>query len=77
MFRSLACLAVAATGVFAAPADSGVGLAVRNAPGVSTSETLHELRRHLIRARDLGVEYLLDETFSINHRVSQVAILKM
>ena len=78
MFRSLTYLAaVAAAGVLAAPADSAAGLAVRNAPGMSTSETLHELRRHLIHARELGAEFLLDESFPINHRVSQVAILKM
>ncbi|KAH6683655.1 hypothetical protein F5X68DRAFT_263050 [Plectosphaerella plurivora] len=73
MLLSLALLACA-TAAIAASADPGPGLAVRNAPGLTATETVDEVRRRLLRARD---DNPVDQKVEIREHFSNVPLFRI
>ncbi|KAH7377074.1 hypothetical protein B0T11DRAFT_336117 [Plectosphaerella cucumerina] len=55
MFRALTLL-VSSAGALAAATDPELGLAVRNAPGLTAAQTVDKVRRRLLSAREEGME---------------------
>lgn len=73
MFLSLALLACAICAIAASP-DPGLGLAVRNAPGLTAAQTVDEVRQRLLRARD---DDPVDQKVEIREHFSNVPLFRM